>query len=151
MTTTHTWIEAAPGDENAVFALMEAFYAEDQIEFHSAAVRSALRELLRSPQAGRVFLLKTPDGRADGYLVVAFWHSLEFGGRVALLDELYLAPQARGQGWAPRTLDMVRAWAKAEDAVAVRLEVNHHNKRAMQIYLKAGFQDDKRDMMTFRL
>ncbi|AWI08648.1 GNAT family N-acetyltransferase [Ereboglobus luteus] len=148
------WTEAGADDEGALFELIEAFYMEDQIELRPGPVRTALRALLREPQLGRVFLLKNssaPGSAPGGYVVVVFWHSLEFGGRVALLDELYLAPAARGRGLAPRTLDMVGDWARREGAVAVRLEVNHHNKRAMEIYLKAGFKDDKRDILTLML
>ena len=152
--TQYTWIEASPSDEQDSLALMQAFYAEDKILFQPDTALTATREMLHNPQLGRIFLLKNPtepDSAAMGYLVLAFWHSLEFGGRVVVLDELYLGPAVRGQGWAPRTLQMVRDWARTQNAVAVRLEVNHHNTRAKSIYLKAGFADDKRDIMTERL
>lgn len=154
MKTNLHWHEATPEDETALFTLIEAFYAEEQIALHPASTRAALRAMLQSPHLGRIFLLKdtgAPHALPRGYAALAFWHSLEFGGRVVLFDEFYLAPSVRGRGLAPQTLDKVRAWARAQDAVAVRLEVNHHNRRAMKIYLKSGFQDDKRDILTFRL
>lgn len=150
-----TWIEATPGDEDAVFALLEAFYEEEHITLRREETRAALRTLLREPRAGRVFLLKNeaaPDAeKPAGYIVTAFWHSLEFGGRVVVLDELYLAPDARGRGLGRESLAFVRAWAKTQGAAAVRLEVNHHNTHAKAVYLKAGFADDRRDIMTVML
>ncbi len=148
------WIEATAADEEAVFALLGAFYEEERITLRREATRAALRTLLREPRAGRVFLLKNeeaPDEKPAGYLVAAFWHSLEFGGRVVLLDELYLVPAARGRGIGRDSIAFVRTWAKTQGAVAVRLEVNHHNKHAREIYLKAGFADDHRDIMTVML
>lgn len=151
--TQPRWIEAAPADEDSVFTLMRAFYAEERIVLRDTA-RAALREMLRNPQLGRVLLLKNPaepSGAPGGYIALAFWHSLEFGGRVVVLDELYLAPAHRGRGLGRKSVGFVREWAKKNGAAAVRLEVNHHNKRAKELYLKTGFGDDRRDIMTAML
>jgi ribosomal protein S18 acetylase RimI-like enzyme len=144
------WIEAAPDDEDAVFALMREFYTEERIVLRDGA-RASLREMLRNPQLGRVLLLKNPgepEAAPCGYIALAFWHTLEFGGRVVVLDEFYLAPACRGRGLGREGVGFVREWAKKNGAAAVRLEVNHHNKRAKELYLKAGFGDDRRDIMT---
>lgn len=155
MTTELQWIEASGTDEETVLALMQAFYAEEKIAFHPDAARCAVREMLGDGRHGRIFLLKEPHHAslhgAAGYVAAAFWHSLEFGGCVVVLDEFYIAPFLRGRGWAPKTLEFVREWARAQGAVAVRLEVNHHNARAKSIYLKAGYADDKRDILTMKL
>jgi GNAT superfamily N-acetyltransferase len=155
MTQLH-WTEATPADEDVVFSLMRAFYAGEHIVLRDDAARTALREMLRDPRLGRVFLLRNPtlaasENAPGGYIVVAFWHNFEFGGRVVVLDELYLDPALRGRGLGRMSIGFVREWAKTNGAVAVRLEVNHHNKRAREIYLKAGFRDDRRDIMTVML
>jgi GNAT superfamily N-acetyltransferase len=154
MTQPCHWTEATPADEDGVFALMRAFYAEERIVLRDDAARAALREMLRNPQLGRAFLLRNAaasENAHGGYIVTAFWHNLEFGGRVVVLDELYLAPALRGRGLGRMSIGFVREWAKGNGAVAVRLEVNHHNKRAKELYLKAGFGDDRRDIMTVML
>lgn len=155
MTAELQWTKAVCADEDIVLALMQAFYAEEGLVFNPDAARAAAREMLGNPQHGQIFLLSEAHHEAlrgaAGYMAVAFWHSLEFGGRVALLDELYIAPALRGRGWATKALQFVREWALSQGAVALRLEVNHHNARAKSIYLKSGYVDDKRDILTLRL
>lgn len=155
MTAELQWTDASRADEETLLALMQAFYAEEGLVFRPDAARAAVREILGNPQIGSVFLLKEMQHEAlqgaVGYVAVAFWHCMEFGGRVALLDEFYIAPALRGRGWAPKALDFVRDWARAQQCVAVRLEVNHHNARAKRIYTEAGYSDDRRDILTLRL
>ena len=72
-------------------------------------------------------------------------------GHFVLLDELYLAPAARGRGWGRQALALARDWAIVEGASVMRLEVNHHNARAKALYLSAGYRDDERDILTLPL
>lgn len=144
------WREAVAADEPAVLALLEAFYVEDHIAFESTRVRRAFRELVADAALGRVFLLGDAAG-LRGYLVLTFGFSLEFGGRFVLLDELYLAPSLRGQGWGQHSLAFAESWARAQGVSALRLELNHANTRARALYLKSGFTDDCRDLFTLRL
>ncbi|MNN58418.1 putative acetyltransferase [compost metagenome] len=68
-----------------------------------------------------------------------------------LLDELYLAPAARGRGWGRQALAVARDWAAGQGAAVIRLEVNHHNAKAKRLYLSAGYRDDARDILTLSL
>ncbi|MDR0902098.1 MAG: GNAT family N-acetyltransferase [Opitutaceae bacterium] len=153
------WTEAAPGDEAAIIALMRDFYAEDKITFRPGAVREGVRALLASPAAGRLFLLRraaagaardddAASGPPLGHLALTFCFSMEFHGRFVLLDELYIAPSARGAGLANAALRFAAGWARGQGARAVRLEVNAHNARVRPLYAKHGFADDHRDLFT---
>src|SRR4051812_41767636 len=53
------------------------------------AMRSALRQLLADQTAGRMWLMNI-DGAAVGYLALTFVFSIEFGGRCAFIDELFV-------------------------------------------------------------
>jgi len=143
-----TWQEAAPGDESALLAMMNAFYAEDHLAFDAARARAAVRELLATPAHGRILLLRDTAPEARGYLVLTVGFSLEFGGRFALLDEFYVAPALRGRGLGRQALDVVATWTRAQGIATVRLEVTHTNPRARALYLTAGFADDRRDLLT---
>ena len=86
-----------------------------------------------------------------GYITLGWCFSVEQGGRVVLLDELYLGPAARGRGWGRQALALARDWAAGQGAAVIRLEVNHHNAKAKSLYLSAGYRDDERDILTLSL
>jgi ribosomal protein S18 acetylase RimI-like enzyme len=134
-------------DETAVVALMRDFYAEEHLIFDELVTPRTVHELLAAPALGTV-LLFTHAGDIIGYLVLTFGFSLEFHGRYALLDELYLIPSARGRGWGRHALDIAAATARSAGVSALRLEVNHANSRARSTYLKSGYQDNRRDLFT---
>ena len=134
-------------DESAVIALMRDFYAEENLVFDELVTPRAVRQLLASPALGTVLLLAHAD-TVIGYLVVTFGFSLEFHGRYALLDELYLIPAARGRGWGRHALNLAADTARDAGVSALRLEVNHANTRARSTYLKSGYQDNRRDLFT---
>jgi Acetyltransferases len=144
-----SWITATPRDEADVLTSLRAFYEEEKLVFDPQAVPKAIRALLERPELGQIFLLKASgEGARYGHLVVTWGFSLEFRGRFVLLDEIYLAPAARGQGWGKRCIQFVETWARERGAAAVRLEVNHANKHAKAFYERMGFGDDRRDLMT---
>ena len=151
---TLVWRPAGPADADAALASMQAFYREEHLRFDDAEQGAALRALLAQPALGAVFLAEGAEARPPapaGHLVLTWACSLEFGGRFALLDELYLAPGARGRGEGRRAVDFAIAWARAHEAKAIRLEVAHENPRARHLYGKAGLETQARDLMTLRL
>lgn len=146
------WRRATSADAETVLELMRAFYVEERLVFEEAAQGAALCELLEDERLGAVFLLcEASGGPALGHLVLTWSCSLEFGGRFVLLDELCLAPAARGRGEGRRALEFVAEWARGQGAKALRLEVAHENARARATYTKGGFEAHARDLMTRRL
>ena len=142
---------ATPEDFPAILAMLCAFYAEDRIDYDAALVEPGLRALLAEPAHGAVLLLHGEEVAQAGYVSLGWCFSVEQGGRFVLLDELYLAPAARGRGWGRQALALARDWALAQGASVLRLEVNHHNVRAKALYLSAGYRDDARDILTLPL
>lgn len=126
---------------------MQEFYAVEHLVFEETVARKALRELLGNRSFGRVFLLRAGT-EAAGYLVLTFGFSLEFHGRDALIDELYLREEHRGKGFGLAGLEQVEAVCRSEGIRAVHLQVDHGNTRAQQVYRKAGYQDHARYLLT---
>lgn len=148
------WVAATLADGPAALELMREFYAEESIPFDGPAQGRALDMLLSDPSIGALFLLRcatAPGAGPLGHLVLTRGHSLEFGGRFLLLDELYLAPALRGRGEGRRALDFAVEQARASGAQALRLEVSRANTRAQAAYLRAGFVAETRDLMTLRI
>lgn len=138
---------ARPEDEPALLGLMRDFYAEEHLVFDELIGQRTLRELLTHPQFGLVRLIESA-GAPVGYFALTFGFSAEFHGRYALLDELYLIPPVRGRGWGRQCIALAGDLARHEGIAALRLEVNHANAHARAVYLKAGFQDNRRDLFT---
>ncbi len=83
-----------------------------------------------------------------GYLVLTFGYSLEFHGRDAFIDELFIRASHRGRGWGTRAMEQAESTAKALNIRAVHLEVGHGNTRAQEFYSKMGYNDHERYLMT---
>lgn len=138
---------ATLSDEPVVLELMREFYAHEGLTFGRAGALEALRTLMANPALGRVWLFRIGDD-VVGYTAVTVCYSLEFVGRVALVDELYVREGWRGRGIGTRALEMVAEACRELDVAAVRLEVDTTNTRAMALYQRMGFELQERYMMS---
>jgi GNAT superfamily N-acetyltransferase len=137
---------ATPSDASDILDLMAPFYAEERYPFDYERARAALEPFLANPVLGRAWLLR--DGRtAVGYFVLTLGWSLEYGGRDAFVDELYVSPSHRGRGLGRRALDEMGDACRELGVKALHLEVENDN-RAAELYRKWGFEDHDRRLMT---
>jgi GNAT superfamily N-acetyltransferase len=141
---------AGQDDVHALLGWMEDFYAHEGIPFAPSASEPVLRELLANPGFGRVFKL-VADGHDAGYAVLALAFSLEFGGRSAFLDELYVQPSWRGRGIGSIALRLLHKTGRELGARSLALEVDFENARAESLYRREGFTSTGRQLMTRRL
>jgi GNAT superfamily N-acetyltransferase len=131
---------AAESDTVALLQFMQAYYAFDGHGFDEEKARAALTCLLRDAELGRVWLIL--DGEASvGYVVIAFSYSLEWLGRDAFVDELYLLEPYRGHGWGRTAMAFVEQAARSLQVRALHLEVVRQNARALQLYRQLGYKD----------
>jgi GNAT superfamily N-acetyltransferase len=147
MDTIATLLLAGPGDEDLLVELMREFYAVEHLPFDEEVVRTGLRMILADPRYGFIQIVQA-EGRAAGYMVLTFGFSLEFHGRNALLDELYVREEFRGRGLGRASLDRAEEICRGEGIRALRLEVDRVNIRAREIYRKAGYKDHDRYLLT---
>lgn len=148
MTTEFT--KAARKDLTQLLAFMREFYHEAGYPFDEEKARRVMAELLADPAWGRVVLLGW-DGEAVGYLVVTFGYSLEYHGRDAFIDEIYLRPVHRGRGIGTAAMRLAEQICREEGVRALHLEVERDNERALRVYREQGFEDHDRFLMTKRL
>jgi GNAT superfamily N-acetyltransferase len=140
---------ARTGDAGTILELMEPFYLGERYPFDRALAREALLPLLEDPRVGRAFLVRE-GGIAVGYVVLTFGWSLEYHGRDAFVDEIYVAPAHRGRGLASRALDRVEEACRELGVHALHLEVERENRTARALYQKRGFSDNDRLLLTRR-
>ncbi|HEX8832419.1 MAG TPA: GNAT family N-acetyltransferase [Longimicrobium sp.] len=135
------------GDEAVLEELMREFYAHEGIDYERSRSREAVRTLLADPALGRIWLFRVGDD-VVGYTAVTVCYSLEFAGRYALVDELYVREGWRGRGIGARALELAAEACRELGVAAVRLEVDTWNTRAMALYQRLGFSLQERYMMS---
>jgi ribosomal protein S18 acetylase RimI-like enzyme len=149
---------ASLADVPAVLEHQRAFYAAEGYAFDEAVARAAIEGLLGDSERGRLWVLVegdpgpiAPVEPISGYLAVTFGWSLEWGGRDAFVDELYLAPSHRGRGIGRTAIALAEDACRAAGVRALHLEVERENVRGRALYAGTGFADADRLLLTRRL
>lgn len=148
METTFTRAEC--GDIDVLLEFMGEYYEFDHLPFDAHSARSALEQLLGDATLGQVWLIHHR-GVAAGYIVLTLGYSLEYGGRDAFIDEVYLRASHRGHGVGASALAFIEGVCRALDVRALHREVERQNTRAHGVYRKVGFVDHDRYLMTKRM
>ena len=141
---------AGPADVDAVHGLRRAFYEEDGSPWAEAPARAALTSLLAQPALGRVWVA-TDDDAVVAFVVLTFSYSLEFHGRDAFVDELYVSPSQRRRGLGAGALRVLERICAQEGVQTLHLEVDSWNEPARTLYERWGFAPHTRYLMTKRL
>jgi ribosomal protein S18 acetylase RimI-like enzyme len=139
-----------PAEEASALAeLMRDYYAFDSHAYDPAAVAGTLGDFLRHPEYGRAWFIEV-EGAVAGYMVLCIGFSLEFGGRDAFVDEIYLREAYRRQGIGRRALEIMIGEAQRLGLKALHLEVDRANTTASHLYRKLGFTPRDRFMLMSR-
>ena len=128
MTTEH-----AP----AVHAMMKTFYSSPAV--HTDGSDEIFSRDIHACVSGNPFLegfVFTEGGCLVGYSMIAKSFSTEFGRRCIWIEDIYLQPQARGQGTAGQFFAFLEA---RYPGTILRLEAEEENEFALRAYRKAGF------------
>jgi len=133
-----------------LLVLIHDFYQHFDYPYQEAEKRLTLENLFERPTAGRIYLIQT-NQKVVGYVYLSFYFSLEFGGRTAFIDELFVIPGDRGQGIGSKVIDLVEQKCLALNLKALHLESERTNEGATALYLKLGFVDYDRRLMTKKL
>jgi ribosomal protein S18 acetylase RimI-like enzyme len=141
---------AVPADLDELLALLERFNASQGYVFDAAVARHALGALLARPELGRVYRI-VQDGTGVGYAALSFGWSLEWGGRDAFVDEIFVEEAARGRGVGRAALRALAAEAERLGVRALHLEVEAANQPAQALYRSEGFGGNERRILTRRL
>lgn len=141
---------AGVSDVGPLLEFMREFYEFDRLAFDGRAARSALQKILGDDSLGRVWLIEV-DGSPVGYVALTLGFSLEFHGRDAFVDELYVRAEHRGRGVGKRTLEFVEGACRSLGVRALHLEVGSANANAQAVYRKFGFEGHDRHLLTKRV
>ena len=76
-------------------------------------------------------------GEPCGFVLLSRTFSQEAGGLSVTIEEIYIDPEHRSKGLATEFFE----WLKSDKSIMrLRLEVEDHNKGAMRLYERMGFE-----------
>jgi GNAT superfamily N-acetyltransferase len=130
---------ATDGDLGALLPMMRAY-----CDFYGASpsddgLREMATALIAGPDAdGMLLVARDRDGVVIGFATVCWkWSSLR-GARIAVMEDLFVAPEARGQGAADALIRACADRAHELGAPVVTWLTAPDNRRAQAVYHRAG-------------
>ena len=138
--TTPMWdiIEIGPEQVNQIVPLFDAyrvFYRQ------SSNLQEAHRFLLArlNRKESVIYAATDPIGNAIGFTQLYPLFSSTRMGKLWLLNDLYIAPDFRGQGISLLLIDRAKELARKTEAIGVLLETEKSNSIGNSLYPRAGF------------
>lgn len=139
--------KAASADEDCLLVFMREYYDLDHLTLDEERARSALEKILHDASVGQIWLIQDKT-EAVGYVVLTLGFSLEYHGRDAFLDEIYIKESHRGKGIGQQALAFIEEQCQLLGVHALHLEVERTNVNAQKSYRRFGFVDHDRYLMT---
>ncbi len=127
---------AGPDDADTVARLLHDFNTEFDIPSPGTAV---LTRRLRSLLAGRSTIAYLAGEPAVGVALVTLRSNVWYDGPVALLDELYVAPDRRARGLGSAMIRLLLTDAEANGISAIEINVDEADVDAQRFYERHGF------------
>jgi ribosomal protein S18 acetylase RimI-like enzyme len=137
-------------DVDTLVVLMDEFYREGGYVLPHDNARRVFRELLADPALGGIWLIEHR-GTAAGHVVLTLAFSMEYGGLRGFIDDLFVRPAYRRQGFARHALAAVLHACRQRGVRAVLVETSVSNEAAVRAYAQAGFRDTGRLLMAVPL
>jgi GNAT superfamily N-acetyltransferase len=138
---------AGVDDLDTLITFRRELCERDPVPFDDVRARAAVVGLIRDPALGRLWLIVDAD-QPVGYVVLCFSYSVEFYGRDAIVDELFIAASHRGRGVGRCTMAYLEAQAQTLGLTALHLVVERWNTPARELYRRVGYQEHDRDLMS---
>jgi GNAT superfamily N-acetyltransferase len=140
---------ATLADLDAVAPLFDAyrqFYGQPS---DTARARSWLTNRMQAGES--VVLLAEVDGRPGGFVQLYPMFSSVRTARLWILNDLFVASDARRGGVARALLDAAAQFARDDGAAGLMLETARDNAPARALYRAAGWQEDASQWYSFAL
>ena len=102
--------------------MMREFYSQQEMRFDEPTASLVINSVLKNPLQAQIYLIFRGTELA-GYFVLTFCFSMEFHGRFALLDELYLLEPFRRQKLGQGVVGFAEGICRLEGIAALRLKV----------------------------
>jgi GNAT superfamily N-acetyltransferase len=130
---------ATAADIPALSELLSALFAQEAEYAPDAAAQArGLARIIANPDLG-VILLARGDGGVAGMVNLLFTMSTALGEPVALLEDMVVAADARGNGVGTQLLTTAIACARERGCRRITLLTDRANATAQRFYARQGF------------
>jgi ribosomal protein S18 acetylase RimI-like enzyme len=140
---------ATVADVPTLLPRTRALNLHEDIRLTDATLTRGLTALVSDASLGGAWLVER-ESVVIGYAIATYGFDLEFGGRDAVLTELWIDPEHRRGGVGAMALELLAAVLTERGIYALHLQVRPDNP-AHQLYQRAGFERSPRWLMTRRL
>jgi ribosomal protein S18 acetylase RimI-like enzyme len=130
-----------------ISAMMTDFYAIDGYSFEEEKAKLSLENFISDNTLGMIWLIKS-DSETYGYVCLTMGFSFEYGGKIAVLDELFIKTKFRNKGLGKKTLAFIDTQAFENKINAIHMEVESHNTTALGLYTNHNFKTKGRKLYT---
>ncbi len=142
--------EVTEADLPELLELMDAYLAFYETSAERPALEALCRALLADPEHEGVQLLaRSADGSAAGFATVYWTWATTRVGRLGVMNDLFVAPEARGTGAADALILAARDRAATRGCVALEWQTALDNHRAQAVYDRVG--GERSEWLTYEL
>ncbi len=128
--------------------LLGVLFGQEQEFTPDALVQErGLGMIIGHPSTGTVFVCER-DGAIVGMVALLNTVSTALGSRVAILEDMVVAPDCRGQGLGSRLIEHAAEWAESQGFGRITLLTDGGNEGAHRFYAGKGFT--RSEMAVFR-
>ena len=128
---------AGPDGAALLLPLMQRYHAERGLTYDDAHRAAAATPLLEGSPLGAVWLIG-PQRAPLGYVLVTFGWSVELGGMIGWVEEMFIRPSVRSRGIGTEVLHAVAVSLGQVDIRALHVRVGD-DARLVRFCAKVGF------------
>jgi GNAT superfamily N-acetyltransferase len=133
-----TIARATAADVPELLPLMRAYCDFYEVAPSDEALRALSEALIADPEREGVQLLAREDGRAVGFATIFWSWATTSAARIGVMNDLYVAPEARGSGAAEALIRTCLEECRQHGAAELTWQTAKDNARAQRVYDRVG-------------
>jgi GNAT superfamily N-acetyltransferase len=126
------------GDLDELAPLMRGYCDFYEVAPSDEALRALSLTLIEHPDTSGVQLIAREDGVAVGFATIFWSYSTLSAGPIGVMNDLYVADEARGKGLGAELIRACEAECAAHGVEVLEWETAPSNKRAQSVYDRFG-------------
>jgi ribosomal protein S18 acetylase RimI-like enzyme len=128
----------AQGDLEELLPLMRAYCDFYEVDPPDDALLALSRALIADPAREGVQLIARSNGEAVGFATIYWSWATTIAARIGVMNDLYVAPTARGSGAADELIRACVEECRQHGAAELTWQTAKDNERAQRVYDRIG-------------